>query len=154
MFQKISHHCSGAGLLLLRLALGIIFIAHGYQKFNEFGAEGFALFLMSLGVPMPLFFAWIVIIVEFVGGILLILGALTRLAGILIAINMMVAIFLAHIPNGIFVSNNGYEFALILFAAALSLVFTGPGCFAIDSWCEKRKKEGSHVFNNSSLQGE
>lgn len=120
------------GPLVLRIVVGIIFAAHGWQKISG-GMEGVAGFLNSLGVPLPLFFAYIVTYVEFLGGIALILGAATRVAAQLLAINMAVALFLVHIPNGFFVSKGGYEFVLVLLAALITLSFTGPGALAVDT---------------------
>lgn len=132
--------CSGSGAcqkygpLVLRIIVGIIFAIHGWQKISG-GMEGVAGFLGSLSVPLPLFFAYVVTYVEFLGGIALILGIATRVAAQLLAINMVVALFLVHIPNGFFVSKGGYEFVLVLLAASVALSLTGPGAFAVDSKC-------------------
>ena len=132
--------CSGSGAcqkygpLVLRIVVGIIFAIHGWQKISG-GMDGVAGFLGSLSVPLPLFFAYVVTYVEFLGGIALILGIATRVAAQLLAINMVVALFLVHIPNGFFVSKGGYEFVLVLLAASVALSLTGPGAFAADSKC-------------------
>lgn len=122
--------------LVLRLAAGIIFIAHGWQKFGVMDA--FADFLDSLGVPIPVLFAGIVVGIEIVGGAALIVGLFTHWAAKLLAIDMLVAFFLVHIKNGIFVQNNGFELVLVLFAASLAIVFLGAGKWSLDGMWKKK----------------
>ncbi len=110
--------------LFLRLAVGVIFIAHGRQKLFG-GLSGFGQYLESLGVPLPGIFAVLVALVEFLGGICLLLGLFTRWAALLLAINMLVAILRVHLPHGL-TGPGGFEFPLVLLAAALSLALTGP----------------------------
>ena len=114
--------------VFLRLVLGIVFIAHGYPKlFKDFaGTVGW---FDSAGIKPAKFWVLVVGIVEFFGGIALIVGFATQLAALLIAINMLGAIFLVKRKMGLV---NGYEFDLALLAMALSLVFLGAGFFAID----------------------
>ncbi|MDP2593495.1 MAG: DoxX family protein [bacterium] len=130
----------GIAPLFLRLATGAIFAMHGYQKLNEMGVEQFAGFLDSLGVPAAMFFAWVVITVELIGGIALIIGVLTRFLSILLCIDMLVAFFLVHLEKGFYLSNGGYEFVMILFASALALSMTGAGALSLDSlFCGNKK---------------
>ena len=117
--------------LLLRLAVGTIFIVHGYQKLT--GLEGFTGFLASLGVPLASTFAIIVMIVELGGGIALILGLWTHWVSKLQAVDMIFAIFLVHAGNGFLNSNMGYEFPLLLLAASLSFVIAGAGPLSLDA---------------------
>ncbi len=77
--------------------------------------------------------AIVVTLVELVGGIALILGAFTRIAALLVAIDVLVAFFLVHMPNGFFASNGGVELVLILATVGVALVLTGPGAMAVDS---------------------
>lgn len=115
-----------AGLLVLRLALAVVFILHGYDKlFGATTITGFAGFLTKLSVPLPEVFAWIVSIVEFVGGIAVLLGVFVRPAAALIAINMAFAFMLTKgsLPKG------DLDFAL--FAIALALALSGGGRFAL-----------------------
>jgi len=128
------------GLLILRIAIGIIFIAHGYPKFFRRppigGPAGFAKGLASMGIPAPTFFAWFVAILEFWGGIALILGLFTRWLGLLLAIDMFVAIWKARLPSGAkFASwqGLGWEFEFLILAVALALTFLGPGSISIDA---------------------
>jgi putative oxidoreductase len=120
------------GIALLRVVTGIILLMHGQQKLFEFGLGGVTGMMTGLGVPAPGFMALVVTLVEVVGGIALILGAFTRIAALLIAIDMLVAFFLVHIPNGFFASNGGVELVLMLATAGVALVLTGPGAMALD----------------------
>jgi putative oxidoreductase len=119
-------------LLLARVGLGAIFLAHGLQKFltNGMGAtaDGFA----AMGVPAPGLSAWFAALVETVGGAALILGALTPLFAVLVAVDMIGALVLVHLPNGIWVAENGYELVLGLAAGALAVAAVGAGRFSVD----------------------
>lgn len=121
------------GIALLRVVAGIIFLMHGQQKMFEFGIGGVTGMMTGLGVPAPGLMAVIVTLVELVGGIALILGAFTRIAALLVAIDVLVAFFLVHMPNGFFASNGGVELVLILATVGVTLVLTGPGAMALDS---------------------
>ena len=116
------------GLLVLRLALGAILIAHGYPKlFTQ--TAGMIGFFEKIGFP-----AWTVYLagaVEFFGGILLIGGLLTRLAGLLVAGQMAVAVLKVHLKNGL-TGQGGYEYPLLLSCAALALVTVGAGLISLD----------------------
>lgn len=128
---------SGFAPLVLRVATGAVFAMHGYQKFSG-GLEGVTGFLTSLGFPIPAVFAVILIAVELVGGIALILGVATRLAAKLSAIVAIVALFTVHASKGFFISDGGYEFIMLLFAASVSLMITGPGRWALDDLLRKQ----------------
>jgi len=123
--------------LFLRIAVGVIFIAHGQQKLFG-GLARFERDLESLGVPLPGVFAIIVALVEFLGGIALLLGLFTRWAALLLAINMLVAILRVHLPHGL-IGKDGFEFPLALLAAVLSLALTGPQKFSIERSVLKRE---------------
>lgn len=126
------------GLLLLRLGLGAVFIVHGAQKLFG-GIPGTTGFFASLGIPAPGVTAWVVGTVEFVGGIMIVIGLLTPLAAMLVAAVMLVAIVRVHLPQGFMVSDGGYEFAMMNLAAALALVFAGPGRFSVDGLLAERR---------------
>lgn len=129
-------------LLVLRLALGVIFLMHGSQKvLGLFGGEGLAAtvqnFQAHLGIP-PVF-GYIASFTEFLGGIALILGLLTRVAALGIAILMTVATAKVHLASGFFLNwsceaakGHGFEYSLALFAMALALVLTGGGAWSVD----------------------
>ncbi|AKS41145.1 DoxX family protein [Wenzhouxiangella marina] len=122
--------------LALRLVAGIIFFAHGAQKlfgwFGGYGLEGTGGWMDSIGLSPGVLMAALAGGAEFFGGIALILGVLVRPAAFGLAITMLVAIFTVHFQNGLFMSNNGYEFALALFAMMVALVISGGGAASID----------------------
>src|SRR3989338_381260 len=130
------------GPFVLRLALGIIFLVHGWPKLNPNspmkGAAGFGGFLKQMGVPLPTLFAWVVALLETVGAVLLILGLGTRILAVGFAITMLVAIFVAKIRTMklpfMAQQATGWEFDFALLAGSLTLAFTGPGAFAIGSF--------------------
>lgn len=120
------YNCRAWGLLILRVVIGVIFIAHGWQKIdNMAGTVGF---FASLGLPA--FLAYVTAWVEFIGGIAFVLGVGTKLTGYLFAIIMAVAIFKLKLVGGL-TGAKGYEFELLLLAASLCISFAGPGIFAL-----------------------
>jgi len=122
--------------LVLRLAAGTVFIAHGWQKYGVMSAFGD--FLGSMSVPLPEVFAAVVIAVEIIGGAALIVGLFTHWAAKLLAIDMLVAFFLVHATNGVFVQNNGFELVLLLFAVSVALMTVGSGKWSLDAMWGKK----------------
>jgi putative oxidoreductase len=120
------------GLLLLRTALGTVFVAHGAQKLFGFGLAGTAGFLESAGFPFPTLNAVLLVGVELGGGLALLAGLLTRVTSVLLAFTMFVALVAVHLPNGYFLPN-GVEYVLTLLAASLSLAQTGAGRYSLDA---------------------
>lgn len=120
------------GLLLARIVLGVVFAAHGWQKIDQMGMAGVTGFFRSLGVPAPELAAPFVAWLELIGGILLILGALTPLIGVLLMIDMLVAALLAHVSNGLFVDAGGWELVGALGAGSLILALVGAGRLSLD----------------------
>ncbi|HWV16344.1 MAG TPA: DoxX family protein [Cellvibrio sp.] len=122
--------------LALRLPLGIIFAAHGSQKlfgwFGGYGLQGTGQWMASIGLEPGVLMAALSGSAEFFGGVLLILGFLLRPAALVLAVTMLVAIFSVHISHGLFMSNNGYEFALALLAGTVSLLVSGAGRASVD----------------------
>ena len=131
--------------LTLRIPLGIILAAHGSQKlfgwFGGYGLEGTGKWMASIGFEPGYLMALLAGSGEFFGGIALILGLLTRPAAALTTFTMLIAMTV-HMGNGLFLSNNGYEFALILLFASVSLAIQGAGRYALDNrvkvWLENR----------------
>jgi len=121
-----------AGLLILRLSAGAIFIVHGWAKYT-LGVAGVTGFLTSLGFPIPGIFAVILIATEIIGGVALITGTWTRLAALLTGFVALIATVTVHLANGFMVSGGGYEFALLLAAVCLTLLTTGAGKYAVDA---------------------
>lgn len=120
------------GMLPLRLALGLVFLMHGYQKLFVFGLDGTTGFMAGLGIPAPQIAAILVTALELLGGLALIVGLLTRWVALLLAADMAVAILVVKLKGGFF-SPQGVEFELILLAAAFTLAAMGPGGFSIDA---------------------
>jgi putative oxidoreductase len=89
--------------------------------------------MASIGLEPGYLLALLAGSAEFFGGIALLVGLFTRPAAAVLAVTMVVAIFSVHVANGLFMANNGYEFALALLAICLSLVFSGAGKFALDA---------------------
>jgi putative oxidoreductase len=128
--------------LFLRFALGVIFFAHGAQKvLGWFGGYGLAatrgFFENALGISAPLFY--LVGVAEFLGGILIVFGVLSRVWAIGYGIEMLVAIFKVHLPVGFFMNwgsiggrGEGYEFQIALLAMSLALALFGPGRYSLD----------------------
>ena len=120
-------------MTIIRVVVGLTFFLHGWQKFFMMGMEGVGGFFGSLGIPAAGFFAIVVSLVELLGGLALILGVATRLVGLLLAITMLVALLLVHLPNGFFASNGGIELVLVLGVAALAFALTGASSMSVDS---------------------
>jgi putative oxidoreductase len=128
----------GWGITVLRLVVGIVFLMHGGQKLFVWGFGGVAAFLGRLGIPAPGLAAPIVTLVEFLGGLALVLGLYTRYAAALLAVDMLVAIVTYHLPHGFF-APKGVEYPLTLLAANLALVLLGPGEASVDGLRQGRQ---------------
>ena len=124
------------GSLALRVPTGLIFAAHGAQKlfgwFGGYGLTGTAGWLDSIGLGPGLVMALLVGGAEFFGGLALVAGLLVRPFAAVLAVAMAVAIFAVHIGHGLFMANNGYEYALALLAVSVSLALTGAGRASVD----------------------
>jgi putative oxidoreductase len=118
------------GIAVLRIVVGIVFLAHGYQKVFKFGFHGVAGMLGHMGIPAPAVAAVVLMIVEFVGGILLVTGLATRLPAALLAIDMLVAILAVHARNGFF-NPGGVEFPLTVLAGCICLALSGGGAASL-----------------------
>jgi len=141
-FKNIIYSSVGIDILALRLAAGVIFAAHGAQKlfawFGGYGLEGTAGWMASIGLEPGYLLALMAGSAEFFGGLFLILGLLVRPSAIVLALTMVVAIVTVHLEHGLFMSNNGYEFALALLAISVGLVFRGAGSFSLDRELHKK----------------
>jgi putative oxidoreductase len=134
--QKITSTTSGIASTILRIPVGNILMAHGAQKlfgaFGGYGLEGTGQWMASIGLEPGYLMALLSGSAEFFGGLALVVGLLVRPASAVIAFTMLMAIVTVHISNGLFMANNGYEYALTLLIVAVSLVFSGAGSFSID----------------------
>ena len=129
LFRSPSARQLSLGLLLLRIAVGAVFINHGYMKLFKFGFAGVTGAFTQMGVPMPGIMGPFVAILEFFGGIALVVGLLTRLFALGFTIDMLVAIFLVLMPKGF----SGFELEFVLMCASAALLFTGAGLYSVDA---------------------
>lgn len=119
------------GMLPLRIVVGLVFLMHGAQKLLIFGPGGTADIMGKLGLPLPLLSATVVIAVELLGGLAILLGVFARLAGALLAFEMVIAILVARVHGGFF-APYGYEFELTLLGACITFAFNGPGRMSLE----------------------
>lgn len=117
---------------ILRVITGFLFAAHGWQKFNEFTIAGTQAAFSQMGVPAAQVTAPVIATLELLGGLALILGVLTRVFAVLLAADMLGALFLVHASAGVFVATGGYELVLLLAAAALAVALVGAGTLSAD----------------------
>jgi putative oxidoreductase len=121
----------GAGLLVLRLIVGVTFVLHGLDKLGDLsGAEQL---FASLGVPAPGLMTPFVAVTETVGGVLLMAGLATPVVGAALAIDMLVALLTARLGHGFFASEGGFELELLLGGACLAIGLAGAGRFSLDA---------------------
>src|SRR3982751_5902290 len=126
------------GLLIIRLVVGLLFVGHGAQKlfgwFGGYGIKGTGGWFESIGVKPGVTMALLAGLTELIGGLLFALGLLTPLAGIMIAGTMVMAIAKVHGTNGLWSTENGYEYNLTVIATVIGVALIGPGQYAIDAF--------------------
>ena len=136
LINKVLFTRAGFGLTAIRIVVGIIFAAHGAQKlfgmFGGYGIAGTAQYMESLGLAPGQLMAILAGGTEFFGGLALIIGLLVRPAALGLTFLSLVAIFSVHIHNGLFMANNGYEFALALLGGSVAVLIEGAGKLSID----------------------
>ena len=139
MFNPTTPRQLDAGLTILRAVTGTIFVAHGAQKIFVYGLDGVAGGFAQMGVPFASVMGPLVGFVELFGGLALIAGLLTRLAGVGLTAVMFGAMVIVHLPAGFFLPN-GYEFVLMLAASATTLAITGAGRYSVDALLARRRQ--------------
>jgi len=142
LLARVTNTIEGLDTVPARLGIGLVFVAHGAQKlfgwFGGYGLEGTAGWMTSIGLEPGLLMATLAGSAEFFGGLLLIAGLLVRPAALVLAATMAVAIATVHLQNGLFMSNNGYEFGLALLVISLGFVFRGAGSLSLDRLLHQR----------------
>lgn len=128
------------GLLILRLVFGFVMIMRGTQKVFEWTPAGTTASFEQMGIPMAAAAAYFAMATELIGGIMIILGAGTRIAAAASVVSMSGALFFVHLAAGFSASKGGYEYVLTLAAVAASLALTGAGKFSIDALIIARRK--------------
>lgn len=137
-FDSIYQKLGPLSYPIIRLSVGIMMIPHGYGKiFNDNGIERTAKFFSSISIEPSIFFAWYVGIIEFVGGICVAIGFLTRLFSIQLVGILFVATFIVHFNNGFLWIKGGYEYPLMWMIIMIAVTFRGGGKLSIDNQLPK-----------------
>ncbi len=140
MLQRLgSPRQAQIALAIIRVVAGVIFVAHGYQKFFTMGLDGVTGFFTQLGAPVPGVSAIVVSTFELVGGSALIIGLFARFIAIPLAIDMATAILLFHSKHGFFVPM-GIEFVTLLLASAIAIAIAGAGAFSVDEALARKRE--------------
>jgi len=143
MEQLSKSRLQNLGLLFLRLLMGIGIAAHGWGKFSgDMGGFAEGAVGMKMGLPAPLFLAWVAALSEGLGGILIALGLLTRVAAFFVLCVMATAFFIFHGAD----PWNVKELAFLYGTVALALIFTGSGCYSVDALIFGKKGPSNGVF--------
>jgi putative oxidoreductase len=140
MLKKLMQTDEDVGMLIVRLALGIVMFPHGAQKLlGWFGGGGFAATMEGMtGMGLPAVIVFLVILCEFFGSLSLITGFLGRVGAFGILCVMLGAVFAVHLPNGFFMNwmgnqkGEGFEYHLLAVGMALAVMVRGSGAFSID----------------------
>ncbi|HEY1953241.1 MAG TPA: DoxX family protein [Gemmatimonadaceae bacterium] len=127
------------GLTILRIATAVVFINHGRQKLFVYGFTGVSGAFAHMGVPAPGLMGPLIGILEFFGGIALLIGLFTRLLSLAFVCDMLGAIFLVQLSKGF----GGFEFEFMLLCASLTLALAGAGRFGVDEMLAQRRERGS-----------
>jgi putative oxidoreductase len=139
LFRASSPRQLNLGLAVLRIAVATVFIKHGYQKLFVFGFAGVIGAFTHMGVPLPGVFGPLIGVLEFFGGIALLVGFLTRVVAAGFVLDMLGAILLVKLKGGF----SGYELEFLLCASSLALFLAGGGRFSVDALLAGRRERNS-----------
>ncbi len=145
--MKSLHHNKSFGLFIIRFMAGVILVAHGWMKLTDIGQT--KMFFASVGIAT--FWVYVVALVEFLGGISFIIGFASKIAGGLVAIEMLGAVFMIHKSYGL-IGPNSAELALIFFAVSLGIAIAGPGRYSLGSGCGCPVKKGTCPVDGGACQ--
>lgn len=136
LIDKTLNSAQGFDTLPIRLIVGITFMAHGAQKlfgwFGGYGLEATGQWMASIGLEPGLLMAFLAASAEFFGGLFLVIGLLVRPSAVVLAFTMLVAMVVVHLEHGFFMSNNGYEYSLVLLAVSVAMAIRGAGSLSAD----------------------
>lgn len=122
-------------MLLLRIVIGVVFVAHGAQKlfgmFGGIGLEGTSKIIEGMGMATPQIYAMIWACIEFIGGIFLIFGISARWAAVAIAFTMFIRLWKLNMVYGFFIENGGIEYNLMVIGACIPIILLGGGKWAV-----------------------
>lgn len=148
-------------LLPLRLIIGFGFTAHGWAKWSR-GPANFGKLLQQIGAPFATATAWMVTLLEVVGGLAILAGVVVAMVSIPLIVSMLVAMFTVHVrygfsaintigltPSGPVFGPPGYEINLLYIAALLALILAGPSMLSIDRWFANRKSRRTVIVAHS-----
>ena len=134
-----------ATLAVVRIVLGVVFLMHGWQKYDTTTIDGVEAMFDSMDVPFAYASAVGVTMLELVGGVAMMLGALVRPVAVLFVIDMAGAFYFAHADAGFFVGEGGYEFVLLLGIVSAMFAVLGPGQYSVDSWLARGRTRVSSI---------
>ncbi len=130
--MRLRGRIADVALLLARVAIGVTFVAHGWQNLAGTGMDGTTAFFAQVGVPLPAVSAWLATFIELVCGAALIVGIAVPAMALILVADMFGAFLFVHASNGLFVQQNGFELVMALAAGCLALVATGAGRYSVD----------------------
>lgn len=139
-------------LLIVRVITGLTMFMHGWQKLTGPGFGGVGDMFAGMDIPLPAVAGPLVMLVELIGGVLLVLGLGTRVVGAAFVVVMLGALFFVHLSAGFYAADGGYELVLLLAAVSAALSVSGPGAWSLDAVIAGRRagaqadqREGVHA---------
>ncbi len=146
LFRSPSPNQVNLGLAVLRIAAGLVFLDHGYQKMFKMGIGGVTGFFGQVGIPLPNVMATLITLLEVFGAVAIIVGFLTRPIALAFVLDMLGAILLVQLKNGF----SKFELEFLLLGVAMTLLFTGAGRYSIDAMIAGRAEPDVPVGSSSA----